>query len=286
MLIYHVDESQATNSHEWTPSNPNNGHYKVALDQADGLFELEQNGSADGSDPWPGSFRRRTFGHFTMPFTDAYSGAPTFVAISNISNPADTMTFDVRLTSLVKAAFTSASLDSATGQVTLNWSPYDTTEFKMTGYEVYRDGLLVGSTSDTTYTDTLDAGGTYSYTVFARDDLVATPASDTEEITWNSTSGVVDDGCGLPASFSLSPAYPNPFNPSTRLTLSLPEATRLTANVYDILGRKVSTLYDGVAQAGRLTLSLDAHSWASGTYIVRVNAANNVQLMRRVTLLR
>lgn len=70
--------------------------------------------------------------------------------------------------------------------------------------------------------------------------------------------------------FSLSPAYPNPFNPATSTVLSLPRQTRIRAEVLDMLGRPVDVLEDGVLPAGEHTLIFDAAELPSGSYYIRV----------------
>lgn len=75
-----------------------------------------------------------------------------------------------------------------------------------------------------------------------------------------------------PEKFELFPNYPNPFNPSTTITYRLPEQMRVTVEVYNILGRKVVTLADGIQPAGSQTLRWEASRMASGIYLYRVVA--------------
>lgn len=96
MLIWHIDDDRPNNDSEWYPGYTSFGHYKVALEQADGLWDLEKNvDSGDSGDPYPGSTVNRTFSGVSTPNSDAYSGAPTQVAVSSISNSQATMTADV-----------------------------------------------------------------------------------------------------------------------------------------------------------------------------------------------
>ena len=74
----------------------------------------------------------------------------------------------------------------------------------------------------------------------------------------------------IPEAFSLSPAYPNPFNPVTSTVLSLPEQTEVRAEVLDMLGRSVDLLEDGVLSAGQHILTFDASQLPSGSYYIRV----------------
>jgi hypothetical protein len=88
----------------------------------------------------------------------------------------------------------------------------------------------------------------------------------------------------LPEKFDLT-AFPNPFNPLTTLTLSVPQRTPLTLRLYDITGRVVRTLYDGVCEAGVQRLTVDGSTLPSGVYFVRLQTST-VTLTRKIMLLR
>lgn len=74
----------------------------------------------------------------------------------------------------------------------------------------------------------------------------------------------------LPLEFSLSQNYPNPFNPSTTIKYSLPKSSYVTLSVYDALGRKVETLYEGMHEAGYSEAVWDATSYSSGMYFYKL----------------
>lgn len=93
-----------------------------------------------------------------------------------------------------------------------------------------------------------------------------------------------------PRTFSLSPNYPNPFNPTTTLAFELPQTSRVTLTVYDVLGREIVRLADGDFEPGRHEAVFDARSVASGLYIARIVAetedGSTATKIRRMTLLR
>lgn len=76
-----------------------------------------------------------------------------------------------------------------------------------------------------------------------------------------------------PSSFSLS-LSPNPFNPTTRFSFSLPEAAHITLKVYNLQGRLVATLIDGMRDAGSHEAIFDASALSSGIYLYRLTAGN------------
>lgn len=96
LLIWHIDENASSNDNEWYPGHTTFGHYNVALEQADNLFNLEKRqGIGDGGDPFPGSGNNTTFSPVSVPSSDSYGSSSTFVAITNISPSGSTMTADM-----------------------------------------------------------------------------------------------------------------------------------------------------------------------------------------------
>jgi len=87
LMIYHVDDNAAFN-------NIDVNHYHVAVEQADGNFQLEYTAynEGDAGDPWPGSLNRRSFDDLSVPSSRGYGGVISEVAIWNISDPGPVMT--------------------------------------------------------------------------------------------------------------------------------------------------------------------------------------------------
>jgi len=121
LLIYHVDDDRFGN---YDPE-----HYHVALEQADGRFDLEYGpGSSDAGDPFPGSDGIRSFDDLTTPDSRSYGGLTTEVAVWNISDPDSIMTanLDVHF-SRPKFILDSSLFDDFGGDDILN--PGETVEF-------------------------------------------------------------------------------------------------------------------------------------------------------------
>jgi hypothetical protein len=77
----------------------------------------------------------------------------------------------------------------------------------------------------------------------------------------------------LPVSYLTAANYPNPFNPSTSISYSLPVSGTVTLKVFDIVGREVATLVNEVQTAGAYHVTWDASNNPSGIYLYRVTAA-------------
>jgi hypothetical protein len=93
-------------------------------------------------------------------------------------------------------------------------------------------------------------------------------------------TGVTDGSDRIPDSFTLYQNFPNPFNPSTTIRFSIPEQSKVTLIVYDMLGREVATLVDEQLQPGEYSRLFDARHLAGGVYPYRLRAGEYVQTKR------
>ena len=80
----------------------------------------------------------------------------------------------------------------------------------------------------------------------------------------------------LPTEMKILSISPNPFNPTTTISYSLPQTSNITLKVYDISGRLVLQLYNGRQEAGIHSATVKADDWASGLYFARLEAAGRV----------
>lgn len=78
------------------------------------------------------------------------------------------------------------------------------------------------------------------------------------------------------STYELKQNYPNPFNPTTTIEFNIPKADQIKLSIYDILGRRVTTLVDERMEAGVHTVSFDAGKFASGVYIYSLQTSDRV----------
>jgi hypothetical protein len=78
--------------------------------------------------------------------------------------------------------------------------------------------------------------------------------------------------------------YPNPFNPSTTISFSLPQTENITLKVYDVMGREVATLVEGRVEAGEHSVKWNAEGFASGVYFYQLRAGGFVETKRLVLI--
>jgi len=88
----------------------------------------------------------------------------------------------------------------------------------------------------------------------------------------------------LPTEFELHTNYPNPFNPMTRIDYSLPFDSKVSLQIFDVLGREVVTLVDDNLKAGYYTIDFNASNLASGIYYYRMSAGDFTAIKKMVLL--
>ncbi len=99
------------------------------------------------------------------------------------------------------------------------------------------------------------------------------------DLNWATNEPVsVEDEKMIPTVFSIDQNYPNPFNPATSIRFGLPVSATVTLQIFDILGRLVTTIYDGVEMnAGYHKVQWNGQNnygskVATGIYFYRINS--------------
>ena len=98
----------------------------------------------------------------------------------------------------------------------------------------------------------------------------------------------------LPITYSLSQNYPNPFNPTTKIKYSIPNTRSsllggvrgglITMNVYDVLGREVTTLVNETKQPGEYEVEFNASNLPSGVYFYQIKAGEFIETKKMILL--
>jgi len=84
--------------------------------------------------------------------------------------------------------------------------------------------------------------------------------------------------------FTLSSAYPNPFNPSTTVELSVPEAGHVSVMVYNITGQLIEKLADSFMNANQYQFTWQGDNTPSGMYMIRAEYAGQVATQKLMLL--
>ena len=77
-----------------------------------------------------------------------------------------------------------------------------------------------------------------------------------------------------PKNFALEQAYPNPFNPSTTIRYSIPEESKVSITVYNLLGQVVGRLIDAIESSGYKSVEWNASDIAGGVYFYKLEATS------------
>ena len=98
------------------------------------------------------------------------------------------------------------------------------------------------------------------------------------------TTAIDDEILSMPDRYYIFQNYPNPFNAATTIVYSIPEPSKVTVEIYDILGRKVETLVQGEQPAGYHQVVWDAEDASSGMYFYRIQARDFVGTKKMLLL--
>jgi FG-GAP-like repeat/Secretion system C-terminal sorting domain len=103
---------------------------------------------------------------------------------------------------------------------------------------------------------------------------------------WNDEINILETVATTPTSYALEPVFPNPFNPTTTISIRLPDTSDLSVIVYNVAGQQVAELANGPFNAGVHTLTFDATGLSSGIYFVHANVPGEMNEMRKIVLMK
>jgi hypothetical protein len=105
-----------------------------------------------------------------------------------------------------------------------------------------------------------------------------------DDISFNAVSDVDEDDVKL-SDFNLAQNFPNPFNPSTKISWRSPVGSHQTLKVYDIIGNEVATLVDEYKPAGSYSVEFDASKLSSGVYLYQLKLDSKI-ITKKMTLIK
>lgn len=165
------------------------------------------------------------------------------------------------------------------------WTTVDWIGWKLVTWDMTEDDVVAftgdGVISGPAYFDSYQiayASGQPNIGFVVVDDLKA--------VTLQTATSIEDENTiNIPTAISLNQNYPNPFNPSTNIRFELPARSEVRLEVFDMLGRKVETIFNGTKAAGAHLISFDASGLASGVYIYQLTTGNHV-LSKKMLLMK
>lgn len=231
----------------------------------------------------------QNFNNSTLPSSKLRNGTNSSISINNIELVGYlTGHIEVDVLDLPPAIPTGFSLAGNYGDnPTLSWNA--NIELDLDGYKLYRSvngsgySLLITLNENTTsYTDNgitignkFDQSVCYKLTSFdlaGRESDFCFPRCTTAGQISKDAAILYNEP--IPEEYSLFSAYPNPFNPTTKIQFGIPENDNVKLSVYNMLGEKVADLVDDYLTKGFYEKEFDASKLSSGIYIYKIKTNN------------
>lgn len=163
-----------------------------------------------------------------------------------------------------------AAPDSATTDVTpRRLQAFSVSRGARVNWEIRRNNILMQQSSFVYDGNLLTIPGVKVYKDSTRLTVTYSPAT------------VVEQGA-LPREFALMQNYPNPFNPTTNFEFRIANRGLVKLRVFDVLGRRISTLVNEVRAPGTYTVRWDASSLSSGVYFYQLRAGDFFETKKMV----
>ncbi len=153
------------------------------------------------------------------------------------------------------------------------------------GFNIYKNDIFAEIVnSDNHYSNiNLESSGDYTFRADAVYQQGIVTGEDLEFYWDGNAADVIEDN--LPDVWSVATPYPNPFNPSTMLTVEMASVAELNVEVFNILGQRVATLAAGRYESGAHKLHFDAKGLTSGIYFIRTEVPGKIRSIQKVTFI-
>jgi hypothetical protein len=240
--------------------------------------------------------------YFVVTFTPTAEGMKTAtVTINNNDSDEGTYTFAIKgygatAKNIVVSGITNPSAANGTYAWRGIYNEFQYWKHQTASYYIYNHAYKGNTHYWNIDNDTLDTNNMYFFSHSCGDSALPTV-----ETTWDTTgtyfgaTGTVSmsytatpvepAGENTPKSFSLGQNYPNPFNPSTTISYQLAMNSDVTLKVYDVLGREVAMLVNGMQSAGSKTVEWNASKFTSGVYFYKLTAGS-FQSVKKLLLMK
>ncbi len=160
--------------------------------------------------------------------------------------------------------------------------------FTVQNEKLYVRNAADGQISDSSYDFLAPTDAVFAYSsldTFGDPKLIAVQSGHLNAYDISITTGTDEPPQSvLPSSFTLGPAYPNPFNPTLSIPVELNGKSHLKIEVYNITGQKVGQVVDCTIPAGQYEYTWDGSKAASGVYFIKASTDNQSKIAKAVLL--
>ena len=116
--------------------------------------------------------------------------------------------------------------------------------------------------------------------VVPEEELIFTANQSFEVVDMIVANSEVEIDVNTVSEFGITAAYPNPFNPSTTVSLNVPSADFVSVKVYNLVGQVVGVLAEGMMDANTYTFTWNATDMSSGVYMIRAESGSKVDIQK------
>ena len=120
--------------------------------------------------------------------------------------------------------------------------------------------------------------------LYIHDAVYSSTSGSDGSFTFNNVTGVKEEQ-KLPTGYYVSENFPNPFNPKTRIFITLPQSGNVKVNIYNILGQKVLSDINRYFNAGTSYLDLELKGLKNGVYIANISIDDKYKVVKKIMLL-
>jgi photosystem II stability/assembly factor-like uncharacterized protein len=213
---------------------------------------------------------------FVMDSNSINHGKMTFDRLTNGNIEANGMWYYVNNGSPIQGSFSGFTTTLGDTALVINVGGKAKTSSLSSNFTEIMSGNLLRDQSSGTYDITFSAYGWPS------------PFRGTYKATKTQGSGIISivelADKTAPRVFSLSQNYPNPFNPVTRISFFIPTKSNVCLEVYDVLGKKVSTLLNKTLEAGNHDAIFNGANLSSGIYFYCIRLGSLIQTKKCLLL--
>jgi fibronectin type 3 domain-containing protein len=215
---------------------------------------------------------------------DSYDYYVTAVYEGVESAASNTETVEVTLPA--PANFSAVSQAPTSSNILCTWDA-PAKERALTHYNVYRDGEIVGTPTNTLYVDANVPDGTYEY--YATAVYSEEYESDASEAVTVEHYTSDNDNPNVPAVTTLVGNYPNPFNPTTQIKFTLAKPGKVSLDIFNVKGEKIATLLNTSMTAASHTVVWNGtdnynQKVSSGIYYYRLQTDNYSHIKKMILM--
>ncbi len=155
------------------------------------------------------------------------------------------------------------------------------------GFNVYKNDHIIDTveSDEHSYVTMMESAGIHTFRIDAIY-LQGVVEGEEFEYNWDGNAADVTDSNNLPLTWSVEAPYPNPFNPSTMLTVEMAATAELNVQIFNVLGQRVATLASGKYENGVHRFHFNANGLTSGIYFIRTEVPGKINSIQKVTFMR